>query len=456
MDSLSVIESINNVLWGPVMLVLLLGTGVLFTIKLRFIQLRRLKDTVRETFKKNEGVKADDEGMSSFQALATAIAAQVGTGNLAGVATAIAAGGPGAVFWMWISGFFGMGTIFAEAVISQVYTEKVGGRVVGGPAYYIKHGLGSKALAGFFAVAIVLALGFMGNMVQSNSIADAVNSAFQIPPLVTGLVIAFLVGLIVIGGMSRIAHFTSNVVPIMAVFYLFGAFVIILTNYQEIIPAIKMIVYGAFNPAAATGGIIGVTIREVFRYGIARGLFSNEAGMGSTPHAHAVAKVKHPAQQGLVGIFGVLFDTLIVCTVTALVIIITEAYTTDLVGIELTQYGFYEGFGELGNSFIAISMFFFALSTIISWYFFAEANIRYLFGTKFLRVFQGLVLIFVVIGTSLEVTVVWELADTFNGLMVIPNLIALLGMVSLVVKILNDYENNYEEDKSSTFEKEIK
>ncbi|OWZ84769.1 alanine/glycine:cation symporter family protein [Natranaerobius trueperi] len=453
MDLISIIESINEILWGPIMLMLLLGTGVLFTVKLRFIQLRRLKDTVKETFRKNEGIEADEQGMSSFQALATAIAAQVGTGNLAGVATAIGAGGPGAVFWMWISGVFGMGTIFAEAVISQVHTEKVGSQVTGGPAYYIKNGLGSKALAAFFAVAIVLALGFMGNMVQSNSISEAMYTAFEIPPIATGLVIAILVGLIVIGGMKRIAHFTSRVVPVMAVFYLLGALVIMITHYQEIIPSIQLIFHSAFNPTAATGGVVGVTVREVFRYGIARGLFSNEAGMGSTPHAHAVAKVKHPAQQGLVGIFGVLFDTGIVCTMTALVIIVTGSYTTDLIGIELTQHGFYEGFGTFGGAFIAVSMFFFALSTIISWYFFAEANIRYLFSTRYLKIFQALVLVFVVVGTTLEVDVVWELADMFNGLMIIPNLIALLGMVSLVVKILNDYENNYEKNQPSEYEK---
>ncbi|WP_350344048.1 sodium:alanine symporter family protein [Proteinivorax tanatarense] len=453
MDLMSIIQSINSVLWGPIMLVLLLGTGVLFTIKLRFIQIRRIKDVLKEPFKGNKGVQADEEGMSSFQALATAIAAQVGTGNLAGVATAIAAGGPGAVFWMWISGLFGMGTIFAEAVISQVHTEKVNGQVTGGPAYYIKKGLGSNFLAAFFAVAIVLALGFMGNMVQSNSIAQAINGVFEISTLSVGVLIAVIVGLIIIGGIKRIAVFTSNIVPVMAIFYFIGSIAILFLNYEQIIPAFQMIIHAAFDPVAATGGVIGVSVKEAFRYGIARGLFSNEAGMGSTPHAHAVAKVKHPAQQGLVGIFGVLFDTGIACTMTALVIIITGVYETGLYGIELTQQGFVEGLGSFGGYFIAISMFFFALSTIISWYFFAEANVRYLLGSRFIRVFQVMVLICIVYGTTMDAEIVWELADTFNGLMIIPNLIALVGMFSLVIKILNDYENKFEKDEPSEFEK---
>nr|WP_245579450.1 sodium:alanine symporter family protein [Halonatronum saccharophilum] len=447
------IEAINSILWGPVMLFFLLGTGVLFTFKLRFLQFRKLKQVFKATFKRGNKEEADKDGMSSFQALTTAVAAQVGTGNLAGVATAVAAGGPGAVFWMWISGIFGMATIFAEAVLAQLYTERVDGEVTGGAAYYIKKGLGNNFLAGFFAVSIVLALGFMGNMVQSNSIAQAVDSAFGIPNYITGIVIAVLVGMIVIGGIKRIAKFTVNVVPIMAILYIIGSFVIVLLNIKEVIPALQMIIQGAFNPQSVAGGVLGVGVKEAFRYGTARGLFSNEAGMGSTPHAHAVAKVKHPSQQGLVAIMGVIFDTGIVCTLTALVIIMTGAFQSGLTGIALTQAGFISGFGQFGSTFIAICMFFFALSTIISWYFFGEANIKYLFGKKGIKVYQILVLIFIVVGTTMKVEVVWELADTFNGLMVIPNLIALLGMTSLVVKVLNDYEDNFEQGLESEFEK---
>lgn len=453
MSLMEVVSKINGILWGPVMLFFLLGTGILFTIRLRAIQIRKFKLALKQTFggifsKSNNN---DKGGMSSYQALTTAIAAQVGTGNLAGVGTAIATGGPGAVFWMWISGFFGMGTIFAEAILAQTHTEKIDGEITGGPAYYIRNGLGSKFLAGFFAVAIVLALGFMGNMVQSNSIAEAVYSAFEVNKLITGVVIAFLVGLIVIGGVSRIASFTEKVVPIMAGLYILGALVIVLTNYEQILPAFSMIIKGAFSPVAAAGGFLGATIKESFRYGIARGLFSNEAGMGSTPHAHAVAKVEHPAQQGLVATMGVVIDTGIVCTLTALIILMTDSIYTGSIGIALTQEGFARGFGNFGNAFVAICLFFFALSTIIGWYFFGEANIKYLFGKKAINIYRILVLGFIIVGTTMKVELVWELADMFNGLMVIPNIIALLGLSSLVINVTNDFEQNFNKNKEAKY-----
>ncbi|SHI59246.1 alanine/glycine:cation symporter family protein [Lutispora thermophila] len=446
MDLLSIVKQINGVLWGPIMLFLLLGTGILFTFKLRFLQIRRIKNIFKQAFggifKKDKS--KDSDGISSFQALATAVAAQVGTGNLAGVVTAIASGGPGAVFWMWISAFFGMGTIFAEAVLAQTHTEKIDGEITGGPAYYIKKGFGSKFLAGFFAVTIVIALGFVGNMVQSNSIGEVFKSAFGIPNIATGIIIAVLVGLIVFGGISRIASFAEMVVPFMALMYIIGGLIIILKNFTMILPAFKMIIQGAFNPAAATGGLIGATVKEAFRYGIARGLFSNEAGMGSTPHAHAVAKVDHPAQQGLVAIMGVIIDTLVVCTFTALVILMTGSIDSGLTGIALTQEAFARGFGSFGNPFIAICLLFFSFTTIVGWYFLGEANMKFLFGKKSLPIYRMMVLLFIVLGTTMNVPIVWELADMFNGLMVIPNLIALLGMVSLVVKSLNDYESKYD------------
>ena len=455
MNVMSIFQSINNILWGPVMLFLLLGTGVLFTYKLRFIQFRRFKDSIKQTFGNmfDKSVIADEGGISSFQALSTAIAAQVGTGNLVGVSTAITAGGPGAVFWMWISGIFGMGTIFAESVLGQEYKEKVGGEMTGGPAYYIRNGLGSKSLAALFAVAIVMALGLVGNMVQSNSIATAMSEAFAIEPLYIGLALAFLAGLVIMGGITRIARVTERVVPIMALFYLVAALIVVIMNIENLIPTIRMIVHGAFNPRAATGGVIGVSIKQTFRYGIARGLFSNEAGMGSTPQAHAVAKVKHPAQQGLVGIFGVIFDTFIVCTMTAMVIVTTGVFeATDARGAALTQAGFVESFGNLGENFIAIALFFFAFTTIISWYYFGESNIKYLFGKSGLTPYRIGVLLFVVVGATLEVPIVWEMADTFNGIMVIPNLIALIGMVSLVVDIYDDYEDNFLKNQSAKYE----
>jgi len=453
MDLMQIVIKINGVLWGPIMLFFLLGTGILFTIKLRVIQVRKFKLAWQHTFggmfKKSD--KANKDGMSSYQALTTAIAAQVGTGNLAGVATAISTGGPGAVFWMWVSGFFGMGTIFAEAILAQTHRERVDGEITGGPAYYIRKGLGSKFLAGFFAVAIVLALGFMGNMVQSNSIAEATYSAFKINKLVTGVIIAFIVGLITIGGIGRIASFTEKIVPIMAALYILGSLVIVLTNIEQVGPAFQLIFKSAFSPMAATGGFLGSTVKGSFRYGIARGLFSNEAGMGSTPHAHAIAKVEHPAQQGLVATMGVVIDTGIVCTLTALVILMTGSIYSGNTGIVLTQEGFVKGFGEFGNVFIAICLFFFALSTIIGWYFFGESNIKYLFGKKGIGIYRMLVLVFIVLGTTMRVELVWELADTFNGLMVIPNIIALLGLTSLIVNVTNDFEENFNKNKVSNY-----
>lgn len=440
----NVVAYLNSLLWGPPMLALLLGTGIWFTLRLRFVQVRKIKLVFKKTFgdlfKKNE--KADEHGMSSFQALATAIAAQVGTGNLAGVGTAIAAGGPGAVFWMWLSGFFGAGTIFAEAILGQTYNQRVDGQKVGGPAYYIKHGLGSPALAGFFAISIIIALGFIGNMVQSNSVSDSMHAAFGIPHIVLGIITAIVVGAIIMGGISRIASFAVTIVPIMAGIYIIGCLVIIFMNLSEVIPAFKLIIHSAFNPMAATGGVIGVTVKEAMRYGIARGLFSNEAGMGSTPHSHAIAKVAHPSQQGFVAIMGVIIDTLVVCTFTALIIIITGTYETGLVGIQLTQQSFAIGLVGYGEYFIAISLFFFALSTIIAWYYFGEGNIKYLFGQKGIRTYQVIVLMCIVLGTLIEVEDVWELADLFNGLMVIPNLIALLGLSAVVIKSLENYESS--------------
>lgn len=448
MDLVKIVEVINENLWNKVLIFLLLGTGVYYTFRLKFIQIRRFKDINAHVFGNvfKRGEKADKDGMSSFQALATSIAAQVGTGNLAGVATAIASGGPGAIFWMWISAFFGMGTIFGEAVLAQKYVEKIDGEVTGGPAYYLRKGLNSKFLAGFFAITIIIALGFVGNMVQSNSIAVALTSAFSIPNWVGGVIAAIFAALIFAGGMRRIASFTELVVPFMAILYIAGSLVIIILNYSQIIPALKLIVTSAFSAKAAVGGAIGVTIKEAVRYGIARGLFSNEAGMGSTPHAHAVAKVEHPAEQGLVAIFGVIFDTLVICTITALINITTGAHTLGLTGIEMTQKAFNIGLGNFGTIFIAIGLFFFAFSTIIGWYYFGESNIKYLFGAKGIWPYRIIVLLFIIFGSILSVDIVWQIADLFNGLMVLPNVIGLLILSPQVIAILRDYEINFLKD----------
>lgn len=453
MDILSIVKKINEILWSYLLIFLLCGTGVFFTFKLRFVQIRKFGEGFKRVFGgiKLKGDKAGVDGMSSFQALATAIAAQVGTGNLAGAATAIAAGGPGAIFWMWLSAFFGMSTIFSEAILAQKFKEKVDGEVTGGPAYYIRKGLNSKFLAGFFSISIIVALGFMGNMVQSNSIGDAFNTSFGIPTYVTGIVIAIIAGFIFIGGVGRIASVTEKMVPIMALFYIVGSLIILIMNYANILPSFKMIFVGAFNPQAVMGGAIGVTVKQAVRYGVARGLFSNEAGMGSTPHAHAVAKVKHPVEQGTVAIVSVFIDTFVILSLTALVILTTGALDTKTTGIALTQEAFARGFGGgFGHSFIAICLLFFAFSTIIGWYFFGEANVKYLFGKKALPIYRILVVAFIIIGCMLKVELVWELADTFNGLMVIPNLIAVLALSSIVSKTMKEYENikSLDKDKS--------
>lgn len=446
----ALVSSLNDVLWGPFCLIpILVGAGIYFTLKLRFVQVKRFAKAMRYGFGNMslQGEKAGKEGMSSFQSLTTAVAAQVGTGNMAGAATAIACGGPGAIFWMWIAAFFGMATIFVEAVLAQIYkTKDDRGHSVGGPAYYISKGLGSKALAGFFAVAIILALGFIGNMVQANSIADSFYTAFGVPPLAIGLFVAAFVGFIFLGGVSRLAYTTEKMVPLMALLYVIGSLVVMIIHVDQLIPAFKMIFIGAFDPMAATGGVIGASVKEAMRYGVARGLFSNEAGMGSTPHAHAIAKVKYPAQQGLVAIIGVFFDTFVVLNMTAFVILMTGALGTDAnavpQGIALTQKAFTIGLGPLGSSFVAVCLFFFAGSTILSWSFFGEQNIKYLFGTKAVRPYKIVVIAFLVMGSVLKVDLVWNLADFFNGIMVLPNIIALFALGKFVTMAYEEFNRD--------------
>ncbi|MEG0307131.1 MAG: sodium:alanine symporter family protein [Clostridium sp.] len=444
-NMLEIVKNINGVIWNYLLIFLLCGTGIYFTFKLKFVQVTRFKESFKLVFGKIKfGKKAGADGMSSFQALATSIAAQVGTGNLAGAATAIAMGGPGAIFWMWVSAFFGMGTIFAEATLAQKYKTTVDGQVTGGPAYYIRDGLKNKKigkwLSTFFAITIIFALGFIGNMVQANSIGSAFQQSFGIDPRIIGVIVAILAGIIFIGGVSSIASFTEKVVPLMALLYIIGSLGIIFVNYANILPAFKMIVVGAFKPTAVAGGLIGVTIKEAVRYGVARGLFSNEAGMGSTPHAHAIAKVNHPSEQGLVAMMGVFIDTFIILTLTALVILTTGALDSGASGIVLTQQAFINGMGgNLGGIFISVSLFFFAFSTIVGWYFFGEANIKFLFGQKGITPYRILVMLFIFLGSCVHVDLVWELADTFNGLMVFPNLVALLALSKVVKKTLDDY-----------------
>lgn len=450
----NVVNFVNDILWNKwlLLLFLLLGSGIYFTFRTRFVQVRKFGSGLRMVFGSINlrGKAAGKDGMSSFQALATAIAAQVGTGNIAGCASALVAGGPGAVFWMWVSAFFGMATIYGEAVLSQKYRHVApDGTVSGGPIYYIRAAFRGKLgafLSGFFAVAIILALGFMGNMVQSNSIGEAFFTAFGVPKLLTGLVVAGLSAFIFLGGVKRIAAITEKLVPIMACFYIVGALAAIAMNWRGILPAFQAIFLGAFQPQAVMGGVIGVSIKEAVRFGVARGLFSNEAGMGSTPHAHAMAKVAKPQDQGAVAIVGVFIDTFVVLTITALVILTSGMLGTTgadgalLDATALAQAAFNHAFGSFGNAFVAICLLFFAFSTIIGWYFFGETNVKALFhGSKLAtRLYSLIALMCIVLGSFQKVTLVWNMSDMFNGLMVIPNLLAVLALSGVVKKFATD------------------
>lgn len=452
---LEIIKSLNSVIVDYLLTIALVASGILFLFLNRGVQFRKFGAAFKQTF--GGMFKKSDDGISSFQALAVAIAAQVGTGNVAGVATAMVSGGPGAIFWMWIMSLFGMGTIFAEAVLAQKYRVKdEDGNWVGGPAYYITNGLKNKGLAKFlatfFSVMIIIALGFFGNMTQSNSIAGAVNAAFpQIPLVVIGVIIAIFAALVFIGGIDRIANFAQLVVPFMALIYIIFAILTLVKFRDHIGPSFKLIFQAAFTPEAAAGGALGFGIKQAIKYGVARGLFSNEAGMGSTPHAHATANVDHPAQQGLTAMVGVFIDTIVVCSATALIVLVTDSMDSGLTGALLTQKAFEIGFGRLGLILLAVALTFFAFTTIIGWYYFGETNIKFLFGKKGLTPYRIIVIAFIVIGSFQKIELVWSLSDLFNSLMVIPNVIALFILRNDVKDMLNDYEFNFLKGKASKY-----
>lgn len=444
-----VVSKASDYLWNVILIILLCGTGIYFTIRLKFIQIRKFGEGFKLVFGNIslKGEKGKNGEMTTFQSLATAIAAQVGTGNLAGAATALIGGGPGAIFWMWVSAFFGMSTIYAEATLAQQYKVKKDGEVTGGPVYYIRaafKGAFGKALAAIFAILIVLALGFTGNMVQSNSIGAAFSEVFsarniEIPSIVFGLILAAVIGFIFLGGVNRLASVVEKIVPIMAGIYIVGSLVLILMNITAFPGAIKMIFVGAFNPEAVVGAGAGIAVREAIRFGVARGLFSNEAGMGSTPHAHARAKVENPHKQGLAAMISVFIDTFIILNLTVFSILTTGVLDSGKEGTALTQAAFTKGFGNFGDIFVAVCLLFFAFSTILGWHFFGEVNVKYLFGEKAAKFYSILVIGFVIVGSTLKVQLVWSLSDFFNGLMVIPNAIALWALSGVVVKICKQY-----------------
>ena len=450
------IDGINDVLWSYLLVALLLGCAVWFTLRTRGVQFRMLGEMVRVLGESAGSGPRGEKHVSSFQAFAVSLASRVGTGNLAGVATAIAVGGPGAVFWMWVISFFGMATIYAEATLAQEtrIVEK-DGNVKGGPVYYIttafKGGFG-KFLAGFFAVAITLALGFFGCMVQSNSIGECFQTAFGIPSWIVGVALVIICGIIFLGGVQRLAAVTEKIVPIMAAIFLLGGLVILAARIQYVPATFGMIFKYAFQPQAIIGGGFGYALKTAISQGAKRGLFSNEAGMGSTPHAHAQANVAHAHDQGVVAMIGVFIDTFVVLTLNALVIISTlytadgplaSGYVGDITGVlgkaNLAQTAFGVVFGETaGNMFVAVCLFFFAFSTILSWNLFGKINVSYLFGKKSTVVYTVLALVFIFLGTMMSNDLVWELSDMFNNLMVIPNAVALFALTSLVVKHADD------------------
>ncbi|MBR6574597.1 MAG: sodium:alanine symporter family protein [Clostridia bacterium] len=454
---LPAVQTVNSYLSDYVLLFLLVGTGLFFTVKTGFIQVRCLGEGFRQVFgglslrgKKQQG------GMSSFQALATAIAAQVGTGNIVGASGAILLGGPGAIFWMWVIAFFGMATIYAEAVLAQkTRVRDAEGQVLGGPVYYIRAafpgGFG-RFLAGFFAVAIILALGFLGCMVQSNSIGAAFKNAFGIPVWMAGAVLVVLSGFIFFGGTQRLASVTEKLVPAMAGLYLLGSLAVLAARRQDVGEGFLMIFRYALSPQAILGGSMGAALKAAVSQGAKRGLFANEAGMGSTPHAHALANVKTPHQQGCVAMVGVFIGTFCLVTITALVIIVTmyagggplsapgvgaAAHELGLNQSNLAQTAYSTVFGEtLGTAFIAVALFFFAFSTILSWNLFGKLNAQYLWGRRAVMPYTLLSLAFLFLGTVISADLVWGLADLFNQLMVLPNVIGLLGCAGTVKALI--------------------
>ena len=456
-----IVSKFNTYLSSYVLVFLLIAVGLWYSIKTNFVQIRCFGEGMQKVFG-NMSLRGGKQasGMTSFQALATAMTAQVGTGNIVGASGAILTGGPGAIFWMWVIAFLGMATIYAEATLAQktrVVDEN--GDVHGGPVYYIRtafQGGFGKFLAGFFAVAIVLALGFMGCMVQSNSIGSTFETAFGVPSWIIGIVLVVICGAIFLGGVQRLAAVTEKVVPVMALIFLVGGVFVLIARIQYLPATFGMIFKYAFQPQAIIGGAFGVALKEAISQGAKRGLFSNEAGMGSTPHAHAQANVAHPHDQGVVAMAGVFIDTFVVLTLNALVIISTlytadgplaacgaAAASTTITKANLAQLAFGSVMGEsFGAMFVAVCLFFFAFSTVLSWNMFGKINMIYLFGKKNPKactvVYTVIALVFIFLGTMMSNDLVWELTDAFNYLMVLPNAIALFALTKMVTGSLQE------------------
>jgi AGCS family alanine or glycine:cation symporter len=434
-----IIDSINAVVWGPLMLTLLLGTGIFLTIGLRGMTIARIPYAFRQLFK---GRKGSGEGeISPFNALMTALSSTVGTGNIAGVATAIGLGGPGALFWMWCTAVVGMATKYAEAVLAVKFRETDDtGKKVGGPMYYIKNGLGQrwKPLAILFALFGSLAGFGLANTVQSNTVSQVLLTNFEIPTVVSGLVMTLLVALVLLGGIKRIANVAGKLVPLMAVIYLLSTLIILAMHVTEIPSALWLIVDSAFNGTAATGGFAGATVMLALRMGVARGIFSNESGLGSAPIAHAAAETNSPVRQGTIAMLGTFIDTLIICTMTGLVLIVTGLWNSDLQGAAMTLQVFDNNL-PLGGSVLAICIALFAFTTMLGWSYYGERCAQFLVGPKVVIPFRVLWVIGIFAGTQMSLGMVWKMSDALNGLMAIPNLIALLLLSPVVFKLTRQY-----------------
>jgi AGCS family alanine or glycine:cation symporter len=434
---------IRDFIWGLPLIVILVGTGIFLTIRLRGLQIRGLFYSLYLALFKRKEDDEQEGDISHFQALMTALAATVGTGNIVGVAIAISTGGPGALFWMWITGIFGMATKYSEAVLAIKYREvDEFGTMSGGPMYYISKGLGQKWLGSLFAVFAFIAAFGIGNMVQSNSVADGVETSFGVPNWVTGIILATFTAMVVLGGIKSIARVTQVLVPFMIIIYITGASVILLMKVSFIPQVFALIFKHAFTPTAAAGGFLGATVMHTMRMGVSKGVFSNESGLGSAPIAAAAAKTPNPVKQALVSMTQTFIDTLVVCTMTGLVLILSGLWTygPELKGAKLTAMAFGEFLpGGIGEFIVTLTLIFFAYSTILGWCYYGEKSIEYLFKERAVKTYRVVFVIFVAVGTFLKLETVWRLSDIMNGLMAFPNLIALIGLSAIIVSETNKY-----------------
>jgi alanine or glycine:cation symporter, AGCS family len=447
----NLLSQVDAFMWGPPLLVLLVGTGIYLTICLGLIQLFKLPLALKYLFSKDKNDSAGKGDVTSFAALCTALAATIGTGNIVGVATAIEAGGPGALFWMWMAAFFGMATKYSEGLLAVKYrvTDK-NGQMSGGPMYYIEKGLGIKWLAKLFAFfGIGVAFFGIGTFAQINSITQAAHVAYNMPIVVTSSIITILVALVTIGGIKSISKVAELVVPFMAVFYVLGCIVILASNASVVPQAISLVIKSAFTPVAAAGGFLGSTVKQAIQNGIARGVFSNESGLGSAPIAAAAAKTKSCVRQGLISMTGTFFDTIIVCTMTGLVLVSTGAWKMGYKGAAMTNYAFSTGIPMpwIGNFIVTIGLIFFAFTTILGWNYYGERCSEYLFGVKSIKVYRVIFIMLVAIGAYLKLDMVWTLADIVNACMAIPNLIALIGLSGVIAAETKDFFKNIRRDK---------